>query len=33
MTFQNELTIQIREMEVQGSDYKTKEGDKSIWKS
>lgn len=29
MTFQNKLTVQIRELEVQGSDYKTKEGDKN----
>lgn len=24
MTFQNKLTVQIREMEVQGNDYMTK---------
>ena len=28
MTTQNKLTVQIREMKFQGSDYKTKEGDK-----
>ena len=28
MTIQNKLTVQIREMKFQGSDYKTKEGDK-----
>lgn len=28
MTIQNKLTVQIREMEFQGSDYKTSKGDK-----
>lgn len=28
MTIQNKLTVQIREMEFQGSDYKKREGDK-----
>lgn len=28
MNFPNKFTVQIREMEVQGSDYMTKKGDK-----